>query len=106
LKILNFVWENRFILVVLVAIVLFALLEWQAFKSRAYSIMLQAKRMAKDAILKSGDEQVDWIIRRAYLWLPKSLVMFISEGKMRKIICYLYHKSKDYLDDGKINNSI
>jgi hypothetical protein len=68
--------------------------------------MLQAKRLAKDAVLKSGQEQVEWVVNKARLFLPKSVMLFISEERLRKIIDYLYHKSKDYLDDGKINDSV
>lgn len=68
--------------------------------------MLQAKRLAKDAVLKSGDEQVEWVIKKAYQFLPKSITVFISEDMMRKIVKYLYDKAKDYIDDGQFNNSI
>jgi hypothetical protein len=103
---LSLAWEYRFMILVIVAVILYALFEWQSFKSKCYGIMLQAKRKAKDAILKSGDEQAEWVVKKAYQWLPRRLTMFISESMMRKIIYYLYHKSKDYIDDGQINNSI
>lgn len=106
MKILNFIWENRFILIILGAVALYAALEWQKFKAQAYAIMLQAKRMAKDAVLKSGAEQEEWVIRKAYQFLPKSWTIFISEQNMRKIVHWLYEKAKDYLDDGQLNGSI
>lgn len=103
---MSMIWEYRFIIIILIAIVLYALLEWNSFKSKAYALMLQAKRMAKDAVLKSGDEQIEWVIKKAYQFLPRHITIFISEDVMRKIIKYLYSKLKDYVDDGKLNNSI
>lgn len=100
------IWEYRFIIVVVIAVVLYALLEWEKFKGTAYALMLQAKRMAKDAVLKSGTQQEEWVIRKAYQFLPKSITVFISEKVMRKIVHYLYVKAKDKLDDGILNDSI
>lgn len=103
---MNVLWEYRFIIVILVAIALYALLEWNSFKSQLYALMLQAKRMAKDSVLKSGDEQIEWIIKKTYQFLPGRITIFISEETMRKLIRYLYSKLKDYIDDGKLNKSI
>jgi len=99
-------WEYRFILILFLIVAIYCLFEWQRAKVIAYSLMLQAKSLAKDTILKSGDQQADWVVKRAYQFLPKSLTIFISEDNMRKIIYKLYHSAKDYLDDGNINNSI
>lgn len=99
-------WEYRFIIIVAIAIALYAMVAWNDFKAKAYALMLQAKRLAKDAVLKSGDEQVEWVIKKAYQFLPKSITVFISEDMMRKIVKYLYDKAKDYIDDGQFNNSI
>lgn len=99
-------WDFRYIIVVTVAIALYAMLAWKDFKISAYALMLQAKDMAKDAILKNGDEQAEWVIKKAYQFLPKAISVFISEESMEKIIYNLYIKAKDYLDDGKLNNSL
>jgi hypothetical protein len=98
--------EYRFVIVVLIAILLFALLEWQKFKAIVHGIMLQAKSMAKDLVLKSGVEQENWVVMQCFRYLPKWITVFISQDNMYKIVHYLYHKAKDYLDDGRINNSI
>jgi hypothetical protein len=102
----QFVWEYRFVLILILAMVLFCVFEWQKAKAIAYSLMLQAKSMAKDAVLKSGAQQEEWVVKKAYQFLPKSLTVFLSEERMRKLVHYLYHKAKDCLDDGKMNNSI
>lgn len=81
-------------------VVLYDLPEWNSFKAQVYALMLQAKRMAKDVVLKNGNEQVEWIIKRIYQFLPKRLIIFISEALMRKVIKYLYEKLKDYLECG------
>lgn len=105
-NVLSFLWEYRFIIVIVLAVGLYAALEWQRFKAQAYGVMLQAKRLAKDAVLKSGAEQEDWVVKKLYQFLPKTWTKFISEQNMRRAVHYLYVKSKDYLDDGKLNNSI
>ncbi|MCX7903289.1 MAG: hypothetical protein N2486_02150 [Caloramator sp.] len=104
--ILNFAWEYRFIIVIVIAVLFYALLEWQKFKAIVYALMLQAKRMAKDAILKSGQQQEEWVVKKTYQFLPKAWTIFISEETMGKIVHWLYEKAKDYLDDGVLNGSI
>lgn len=103
---LNLLWEYRFVILAIIAIALYAWLEWEKFKVQAYAIMLQAKRQAKDKILKSGAQQEEWVVRKAYQFLPKRFTIFISEKNMRWIVHKLYHIAKDKLDDGKLNNSI
>ncbi|CAM2938986.1 hypothetical protein HAHI6034_05830 [Hathewaya histolytica] len=102
----NLLWEYRFIIVLLVSIVLYIVLEWEKFKRVSYGVMLQAKSLAKDKILKSGKQQEEWVVKKMYQFLPKALTVFISDEVMKKIVHFLYVKGKDYLDDGKLNNSI
>lgn len=99
-------WEFRFVIVSLIAILLFALLEWNSFKSIAYGIMLQAKSLAKDTVLKSGQEQEDWVVKKLYPYVPLVVRPLISEETLRTVVRALFLKAKDYLDDGQINNSI
>ncbi len=103
---LKIIWEYRFVILVVLAVMFYAALEWQKFKSTCYSIMLQAKSMAKDAILKSGCQQEEWVIKKAYQFLPKKITIFLNEERMRKLVHYLYIKCKDFVDDGEMNNSI
>lgn len=102
----SLLWEWRFIIVVSATVVVYAVLEWNRFKALSYGIMLQAKSLAKDTILKDGAEQEEWVVKKLYQLLPKTLILFISEELLRKIVHYLYHQAKDYLDDGQFNNSI
>ena len=102
---LNKLFEYRFIILVVLAVILYAAFEWEKFKTRAYALMLQAKSMAKDLILKSGQAQETWVVDKAYKFLPGRITYFIDKDKMRKIVHYLYVKARDKLDDGKLNNS-
>jgi hypothetical protein len=103
---LNFIWEYRFIIIAVVAIVLYALFQWNVVKAKLYALMLQAKSLAKDAVLKSGTEQVNWVVEKAYVILPKVITAFVPVSTMETVINYLYSKGKDLLDDGKINGSV
>jgi len=100
------IFEYRFELVCILGVVLFALFEWEKFKGILYSLMLQAKSMAKEAVLKSGKEQEEWVLKKAYVYLPKWITSTIPKETMRKIIAWLYRMAKDYLDDGKLNKSV
>ena len=102
----SFLWENRFIILIVAFVILFfVLLGWQKTKLLLYQLMLQAKSMAKDAILKSGQEQEDWVVRKAWQLLPSSFKVFLNENTLKRIVRWLYHKAKDYADDGQFNAS-
>ena len=103
---MNLLFEYRFMIILVLAVMLYAVLEWQKFKTISYALMLQAKSKAKNLILKSGKQQEDWVVNKAYLFLPKKLTIFINQERMRRIIHFLYVKAKDKIDDGEINNSI
>ncbi len=100
------VWEWRFVIVSILGGIIYLFAEWNNAKSKLYSLMLQAKRMAKDVVLKSGQQQEEWVVNQAYQFLPKRFTLFISKRLMQKLVNWLYHIAKDYLDDGKLNNSI
>ena len=99
-------FEFRFIIAFLIGFALFSLFEWEKTKGILTKLMLNAKSLAKDYVLKSGQEQEEWVLKRAYQYLPKWITTFIPEEVMRKLIRYIYQMAKDYIDDGKINNSI
>ncbi len=101
----NFVWECRFIIVLLINILIYAFLEWEKFKREAYKYMLAAKKLAKDAILNSGEEQQEWVIEKILKVSPKGITIFLGEERLKSIIKGLYDNMKDLLDDGELNES-
>ncbi|MFZ7133766.1 MAG: hypothetical protein ACOWWR_15575 [Eubacteriales bacterium] len=105
-NIAEILWGFRYVIIFIIAVAVYALLEWNSFKGKIYAMMLQAKRLAKDAILSSGEEQVAWVVQKAYQYLPAYIMAFLSEERLRSIILYLYDQAKDYIDDGEFNNSI
>lgn len=106
LRVLNSIWEYRFIIMTAAAVIFYAISDWKGFKAQDYNYMLRAKSLAKDGILKSGKEQEEWVVNLILQKAPKSWVRFLSEEQKRKIVRYLYNKGLDLLDDGKLNNSI
>lgn len=93
----------QLIILIGLAVVFFGLWQWNWFRQRAYALMVQAKRLAKDEILKSGEDQEQWVVNM----LSKiPWIMFIPRGWLVIAVKYLYGIAKDYCDDGKINNSI
>ncbi len=103
---MEMLFEYRFVIVLAIAVLIFALFEWERFKRIVSQLMLNAKSLAKDAVLQSGEQQEEWVLVKTYQYLPKWLTLFIPQETMRKLIKYLYHMAKDYLDDGVINKSV
>lgn len=101
----DLLWDWRFIIAAILALFVFALFEWGKVKEMVLSGALMAKKLAKDFILNSGQEQEDWVVNKIYPIIPLPARVFISEATFRKLVRYLYGKAKDYLDDGEMNNS-
>jgi len=99
-------WEYRYIILFLGAVLIYILFEWQRAKTVLYALMLQAKRYAKDRILRSGEEQEDWVVQKAIVFLPAPIKLFLTEKILRNLIRMLFRSLKDYVDDGTINGSI
>ena len=99
------IYEYRYVLVVVVAAIVYALTNWSKTKKLVYAGIIRAKSLAKDMVLTSGQEQEDWVVETVYPMLPLPIKLVVSEPLFRKLVKYTYDKAKDLLDDGVINNS-
>ncbi len=102
----DFLFEYRFIIVTVIGFVFFSLFETEKAKAILYALMLDAKSLAKDLVLHSGPAQEEWVVNKAYIYLPRWMAVVIPKEIMRSIVRKLYHMARDKLDDGKLNNSI
>jgi hypothetical protein len=101
---LNFLWDIRYILVIIVFLILFALLDWNGFKNKISQLMLAAKQMSKDGVLKNGEEQAAWVATQVYMLLP-ARYRLLNKAVVVKIIVWLYKQAMDYMDNGKLDGS-
>ena len=96
---LDYIIENKIYIVLIIAVVSSGLYEWNKTKAILYGLMLQAKRLAIELVLNTGKEQEEWVLERAYEYLPKWISFMIPREMMRSLIAYLYGTAKDYLKD-------
>lgn len=98
-RIINWILENGSsilnLLLAIAAIVIYVIQNWTSVKSKAYEGMLQAKRLAKDNILTSGQAQEDWVVSTFYPLLPAKVKLFIKEDTFRAIVKKLYAAAKE-----------
>lgn len=99
-------WDWRFVILIVVVLIIYSIAEWGKVKEKILSGALMAKKLAKDAVLNSGQAQEDWVVTRVWPCLPAPVRIFLSEEMFRKLIRWMYGKAKDYLDDGEMNGSI
>ena len=99
------IWEYRYVILLVVGAAIYTILEWSNVKGKILNAIVAAKDLAKDKVLHGGQAQEDWVVSRVYVIIPARVKLFLSEELLRKIIRYLYQKSMDLLDDGKVNNS-
>ena len=103
---LSISWDWRFAAIVAAAFIIWCIFDWQAAKGSIYQLMLLAKSKAKDAVLNSGQEQEDWVVKNVWTYIPLKFKIFLNEDTIRKIIKWLYKQAKDKLDDGSLNGSM
>ena len=101
----EFLWDWRFVIIVLLGIILWVVFNWQKAKAIAYNGMLRAKSLAKDHVLNSGQEQEDWVVERVYPCLPAAFRLVVNKDLFRKFVRWLYGIGKDWIDDGVLNGS-
>lgn len=103
--VLSILWEWRFIIILLVTAALYCCFEWEKAKAIIYAGIAQAKRYAKDQVLKNGKQQEEYVVKLMLEKLPLSLRIFLGEKQIREIVRWLYSKLVDYIDDGVLNES-
>ena len=107
MSILNSVWDYRYLLLwVILAVIACITMGKQWVKAKVYTLMLLAKKLAKDQILATGLEQEEWVVNALYLVLKKLKIPFVTKEGLQPLVNKLYKKAIDYLDDGRLNNSI
>lgn len=97
------------VVVIFLAITIFLL--YRAYKKQGlegireevYKLFLVAEKTFAEP--GSGEQKFEYVIKIARTLLPKPLSALISDQQLRNIIQYWFDEAKDYLDDGKMNNS-
>lgn len=100
----QFLWEFSGVIFVIAAAIIFGIFQWQKAKITTYALMLEAKSLAKEMVLKSAKEEEDWVVDKAYEFLPQIVSIQMSEEAMRSMISRLYSKAKRYSETGNIKN--
>jgi hypothetical protein len=78
--------------------------KWDQLRSTAYRMILQAEKVVTGT--KKGQERFELVFNRVYSLIPPWLRFFILENDLREQLQDWYNDIKDYLDNGKIDNSI
>lgn len=78
--------------------------QWTKLREQAYALMLQAERLFSNSEGKKKFEAVFEVLY--YDLLPAWMRMFISPDTIKEKLQEWYDLSKDYLDNGKIDNSV
>lgn len=102
---LAILWEWRFVIMLFISTALYCFFEWEKARANIYAGIAQAKRYAKDQILKNGAQQEEYVVKLMLEKLPLVWRIFLSEDNIRKIVKWLYSKLGDYMDDGILNES-
>lgn len=102
----SIIWDWKYVIIVVIAFIIWAIVDYKNFKILINQAIIVAKSKAKDMVLHSGQAQEDWVVEKVYNVMPSRIKIFVSKELLRKLTHQAYHTAKDYLDDNKLNNSI
>lgn len=101
--------QNWFVILVAAAFVAYIIhlivtKQWTKLRMQAYALMLSAEKLYANI---EGKEKFEAVFQKLYFALiPAWLRPFVTEEMMRKKMQEWYELAKDYLDDGKLNESV
>jgi len=77
--------------------------QWTKLREQAYALMLAAERIFADG---EGQKKFEAVFEKLYFDLvPAWLRLFVSPRSIREKLQEWYTLAKDYLDNGKVDNS-
>jgi hypothetical protein len=77
--------------------------QWSRLRELAYALMLQAERLMSNI---EGKKKFEAVFERFYYDLvPAWLRFFVPPDDIRRKLQQWYDLAKDYLDNGKVDNS-
>lgn len=99
-------WATIIILLAFAAWVVYLVInkKWDQLRGTAYRLILQAEKVIIGT--KRGQERFETVFRQLYSLIPPWLQFFILESDLKEQLQKWYNDIKDYLDNGKIDNSI
>jgi polysaccharide deacetylase 2 family uncharacterized protein YibQ len=71
----------------------------------AYRLMLRAEKKW-GTNNSTGKTKFNYVVDSLYKMLPYTAKVFLTQDELENFVQELYNKTKDYLDDGAINNSV
>lgn len=77
--------------------------KWEELRSDAYVLILQAERAWGK---RDGNKKFKFVLDTLYAKLPWILILFVDEDVLSDSIQYWYDELKDYLDNGKLDDSV
>ncbi len=104
----DFLITNWFILLIAAVFMAFDIYlavtkQWGKLREQAYALMLQAERIFSS---DEGKKKFDAVFDQLYYNLiPAWMRLFISPDTVKEKLQEWYDLAKDYLDNGKIDNS-
>ena len=78
--------------------------QWARLRASAYKLILEAEKVIRGT--KRGQDRLEYVLDRLYCLMPTWLQFFVSEESLREKLQEWFEHLKDYLDDGKKNQSI
>lgn len=94
------------VIIAIIAVITFYVIKRYSFsriREEVYKLFSYAEVLFKES--GTGQEKLNYVVAMARGLLPPILQKLISERALKKVIQLWFDEVKDYLDDGKFNDS-
>lgn len=85
------------IVLVMFAIFLYAILEYEKFKKCVYDLMQTAEQYAEEYQLETGQQKFEFVVMIAWTNLPPILRIFVTRRMIEKIIQHTYDEMRGFI---------
>ncbi|MTI95376.1 MAG: hypothetical protein FH749_07790 [Firmicutes bacterium] len=89
---LEFVLNWWGLLVLFIAGIVWAILDWQSLKKKIVSLIFVAEEQAQAKVLVSGKDKAVWVKKNGYKYMPGWLRFFISEDAFGAIVQKVFNE--------------
>jgi hypothetical protein len=100
-------WQTILLIVIIIGVALYLVItkQWDKLRQYAWRLILEAERTIKGN--KKGAERFEQVLLRLYnLFIPAWMQVFVTEDILREKLQQWFDDVKDFLDNGKIDNSL
>ena len=93
---MNFVSDWWGLILLLLIFLLKLFFDYENTVKQIRQLIFLAEEKARKEVLKTGEEEFEWVVENGYHYLPLTMKFFISEELFAKLVQYIFDQIKSW----------